>query len=65
MRDVIAFARFAEGHWTEQPVLVFTHLRGLSKDPYHRVLADAFWAKILGFSTSIRATQGRNRLRDL
>ncbi|SAL87968.1 hypothetical protein AWB74_08344 [Caballeronia arvi] len=28
-----AFARFAEGNWTEQPVLVFTHWRGLSKDP--------------------------------
>jgi hypothetical protein len=33
MRDVIAFARFAEGHWTEQPVRVFTHWRGLSSDP--------------------------------
>ncbi|WP_250477323.1 MULTISPECIES: hypothetical protein [unclassified Caballeronia] len=33
MRDVIAFARFAEGNWTEQSVLVFTHWRGLSKDP--------------------------------
>ena len=33
MRDVIAFARFAEGHWIEQPVPVFTHWRGLSKDP--------------------------------
>ncbi|CAL8477088.1 protein of unknown function (plasmid) [Caballeronia sp. S22] len=32
MRDVLAFARFAEGHWTEQPVLVFTYWRGLSKD---------------------------------
>jgi hypothetical protein len=28
-----AFARFAEGEWTEKPLLVFTHWRGLSKDP--------------------------------
>lgn len=33
LRDVIAFARFVGGHWTEQPVLVFTHWRSLSKDP--------------------------------
>ncbi|MEZ2352122.1 hypothetical protein [Caballeronia sp. RCC_10] len=32
MRDVIEVARFAEGHWTEQPVLVLTHWRGLSRD---------------------------------
>lgn len=28
-----AFSRFVDGHWTEQPVLVFTHWRGLSADP--------------------------------
>lgn len=28
-----AFARFVDEHWTEQPVLVFTHWRGLSADP--------------------------------
>ena len=28
-----AFSRFSDGHWTEQPVLVFTHWRGLSADP--------------------------------
>ncbi|CAB3756270.1 hypothetical protein [Paraburkholderia humisilvae] len=28
-----AFARFIEGEWTEKPPLVFTHWRGLSKDP--------------------------------
>jgi hypothetical protein len=28
-----AFSRFVDAHWTEQPVLVFTHWRGLSADP--------------------------------
>jgi hypothetical protein len=28
-----AFAKFAEGGWTERPLLVFTHWRGLSEDP--------------------------------
>ena len=28
-----AFCRFLDGHWTEQPVLVFTHWRGLNADP--------------------------------
>lgn len=28
-----AFARFIEGNWTEQPVLMFTHWRGLKSDP--------------------------------
>ncbi|MEX3952733.1 hypothetical protein AB4Y40_33880 [Paraburkholderia sp. EG287B] len=28
-----AFSRFIDGHWTEQPVLLFTHWRGLSGDP--------------------------------
>ncbi|MGH8781765.1 hypothetical protein [Paraburkholderia sp.] len=28
-----AFARFDAGEWTEQPLLVFTHWRGLSEDP--------------------------------
>jgi hypothetical protein len=28
-----AFAHFAEDEWTEKPPLVFTHWRGLSKDP--------------------------------
>ncbi|MGF6774969.1 hypothetical protein [Paraburkholderia sp. GAS334] len=28
-----AFAKFGEGEWTEKPMLVFTHWRGLSSDP--------------------------------
>ena len=28
-----AFARFVDGHWTEKPLLVFTHWRGLRADP--------------------------------
>ena len=28
-----AFAKFVEGDWTEKPLLVFTHWRGLSEDP--------------------------------
>jgi hypothetical protein len=28
-----AFAKFGEGKWTEKPLLVFTHWRGLSSDP--------------------------------
>ena len=28
-----AFSRFVDGQWTERPVLVFTHWRGLSADP--------------------------------
>jgi hypothetical protein len=28
-----AFAKFGEGVWTEKPLLVFTHWRGLSADP--------------------------------
>ena len=28
-----AFSLFVGGHWTEQPVLVFTHWRGLSANP--------------------------------
>ena len=28
-----AFAKYTEGKWTEKPPLVFTHWRGLSKDP--------------------------------
>ncbi|OLL31827.1 hypothetical protein BTH42_09305 [Burkholderia sp. SRS-W-2-2016] len=28
-----AFAKFGDGVWTEKPLLVFTHWRGLSADP--------------------------------
>jgi hypothetical protein len=28
-----AFAKFILGEWTEKPLLVFTHWRGLSEDP--------------------------------
>lgn len=28
-----AFAKYGDGKWTEKPPLVFTHWRGLSKDP--------------------------------
>ncbi|WP_144113124.1 hypothetical protein [Paraburkholderia sp. BCC1886] len=28
-----AFAKFGDGLWTEKPLLVFTHWRGLSADP--------------------------------
>ncbi|MGN6809111.1 MAG: hypothetical protein ACTHJZ_24660 [Trinickia sp.] len=28
-----AFAKFGDGEWTEKPLLVFTHWRGLSADP--------------------------------
>jgi hypothetical protein len=28
-----AFAKFGAGEWTEKPMLVFTHWRGLSADP--------------------------------
>ena len=28
-----AFAKFGEGEWSETPMLVFTHWRGLSADP--------------------------------
>ncbi len=29
----MAFAKFGAGQWTEKPMLVFTHWRGLSSDP--------------------------------
>jgi hypothetical protein len=28
-----AFAKFGAGEWTEKPMLVFSHWRGLSEDP--------------------------------
>jgi hypothetical protein len=28
-----AFAKFGDGEWTEKPMLVFTHWRGLCADP--------------------------------
>lgn len=31
--DDTAFSKYGDGEWTEKPLLVFTHWRGLSADP--------------------------------
>ena len=33
VNDETAFAKYGDGTWSEKPPLVFTHWRGLSKDP--------------------------------
>jgi hypothetical protein len=46
-----AFSRFSAGDWTDKPVLVFTHWRGLAADP------DAS-AEHENFDAQVTAAQG-------
>lgn len=48
-----AFAKFAKGEWTEKPLLVFTHWRGLSADP-----AKAGAGEVESISAEATAAQG-------
>jgi uncharacterized protein YbdZ (MbtH family) len=41
-----AFAKYIDGKWTEKPPLVFTHWRGLSKDPSKVRDAETFGADV-------------------
>ncbi|CAM2156880.1 conserved protein of unknown function [Pararobbsia alpina] len=41
-----AFAKYSDGKWTEKPPLVFTHWRGLSKDPSKVRDAETFGADV-------------------
>ncbi|WP_186308680.1 hypothetical protein [Paraburkholderia sp. BCC1885] len=40
-----AFAKFGDNEWSEKPLLVFTHWRGLSKDPARAGESESFSAE--------------------
>lgn len=41
-----AFAKFGAGEWSEKPLLVFTHWRGLSKDPERAHMTETIGAEV-------------------
>jgi hypothetical protein len=52
--DKTAFAKFSAGVWTEQPVVAFTHWRGLVADPVKAGETDTIAAEVSA-ATGVRA----------